>query len=145
MRFAECADRTQIVIHILWTLSSLQGIITSCMHFVHSGGSREKSLWSKFFQDIIHPEFKISISFLRITLFSVNNILPDIFCQSLNIQIRCERQHPPIFPVSSWSPHPKVRSNSQELKGIMRNKTTCMSLPVLYFPGIHQKDVNSIF
>lgn len=62
--------------------------------------AQEKKAYGTIFQGVIHPDFKISNSFLKITLYSVNNILPDIFCQSLNVQNKVfiqKRQNPPYF------------------------------------------------
>lgn len=85
LRVAECADGTQIVIYVLQTISSLQGIITSWRHLVHSCNimmAQEKKAFGIFCQDAIHPEIEISFFFLRLhCLFSINNSIPDIFCQ----------------------------------------------------------------
>lgn len=146
--FAECADGTQIVICVLQTSSSLQGIITSCMCLVHSWNimvAQEKKAFGTFYQHAIHPEGKIS-TFFSITLFifyqhPYRYIVPVTKCTD---KVRGKKKILHFFSdfliFSFWSWIKFTRT-----EGIMRNKAVCMGLSVLSVPQKYQKGAKEFF
>lgn len=90
LRFAECADGAQILIYVLQTISSLQGIITSFMPLLQSWNimvAQEKRAFCTFCQNESILKLKSALFFLffflRICfLFSINYSLPDIYSLS---------------------------------------------------------------
>lgn len=83
LRFAECADGAQILIYVLQTISSLQGIITSCMPLLQSWNimvAQEKRAFCTFCQNESILKLKSAKSalffFFKNTLFIFYQLQP---------------------------------------------------------------------